>query len=316
MNNSVKYFSSEKLDQLLSYKELVSVLKTGFQSDYIVPQRMHLDYQMPAIEEKNTLLLMPAISRNKVGGVKIVTVNPGNSKRNLPGIHGMYYLFDGESGLPLALIDAKALTNWRTATSSALAASFLARKDPSNLLMIGTGDLSSYLIDAHAAINPIEELLIWGRSTEKAERLAKQKEGKFKNIQVIEKLEDSIGSADIISAATMSVDPLILGEHLRPGQHIDLVGSYRPDMREADDSVMQRSNIYVDSIEMAPKESGDLAIPLSNGVIATSDIKGDLFQLCKSEIEGRKSVDEITVFKSVGHALEDLVTAEYLTQLD
>lgn len=259
---------------------------------------------------------MPAISEGASVGVKIVTVNPANSQKNLPGIQGIYYLCDATSGLPIALIDAKTLTNWRTAATSALAASFLAPKSASRLLVIGTGSLASYLIDAHCSIRPIEEVMVWGRTREKAEALVKQKQSQHNKLIVVDNLEEAVGQADVISAATFSKQPLILGDWLRPGQHIDLVGSYRPDMREADDKVLLRSSVFVDNIDTAPKESGDLSIPIANKTISLSYIKGDLFQLCKGEVSGRQSEDEITLFKSVGHALEDLVAAQLITQMN
>ena len=315
MDEFVKYYSSETLGQLLSYKELIPVLRTGFTKEFLIPPRMHLNYEDPSSDNLNTLLLMPAINVGKAAGVKIVSVNPDNSKRNLPSIQGIYYLFDPQSGSPIALIDAKSLTNWRTAATSALASSFLASKSSKKMLMIGTGSLASYLIDAHSEIHPIEEVMIWGRSHQKAETFAEQQNNDSLKISVAKDLREAVKEADIVSVATLSKEPLIKGTWLRPGQHIDLVGAYRPDMREADDETMLRSEIFVDSIEMAPKESGDLSIPISENVIQLSDIKGDLFQLCKSEVAGRISETEITLFKSVGHALEDLVAAQLITQL-
>ncbi|WP_462254381.1 bifunctional Delta(1)-pyrroline-2-carboxylate/Delta(1)-piperideine-2-carboxylate reductase [Ekhidna sp.] len=309
----ITYYSSSQIQEWLTFDLLIPALKKGFTEEYVVPERMHLNFQNPSLE-KNTLLLMPAISLGNAVGVKVVTVNPGNSEKGLPGVQGIYYLCDAATGMPRALFDAKAITNWRTAATSVLAASFLAVPDAKKLLVIGTGALASYLIDAYATIGSIDELYVWGRNPEKAKELIQQKKNLFRKSTLASNLEDAIKEADIISSATFSQEPLIKGKWLRAGQHIDLVGSFRPDMRETDDQVMQRSNIYVDSISTAPKESGDLTIPIANKVISVQEINGDLFQLCKSEINGRQSKEEITVFKSVGHALEDLVAAQLIVQ--
>lgn len=314
MDAAIPYFSSERIEELLTFDLLISALKSGFTKEYVVPERMHLNFQNPSLNDNNTLLLMPAISLDKAVGVKVVTVHPDNSEKDLPGIHGIYYLCDATTGIPHALFDAKAITNWRTAATSVLAASFLAKHDAKKLLIIGTGALASYLIDAYAAIDSIEELFVWGRNPQKAEALLKQKQNRYRKSALVTNLTEAVKEVDIISSATFSKEPLIKGEWLKPGQHVDLVGSYRPDMRETDDQVMQKARIYVDSINTAPKESGDLFIPISNNTITLQNVIGDLFQLCKSEINGRQSKEEITVFKSVGHALEDLVAAQLIVQ--
>lgn len=314
MSEPIPYYTSDQIRERLTFERLVTALRKGFTEEYLVPPRMHLNFQNPSPAEKSTLLLMPAVNPGSAVGVKVVTVNPGNSQQGLPGVQGIYYLSDANTGTPHALFDAKALTNWRTAATSVLAASFLVKPGAKKLLIVGTGALAAYLIDAYATIDTIEELSIWGRNQERASSLCEMNSETFKKVRVVKTLEEGVQEADIISAATFSKEPLIKGSWLKSGQHLDLVGSYRPDMREVDDRVMQQANIYVDSIETAPKESGDLAIPLSNGSISLRDIKGDLFGLCKSEVRGRESDEEITVFKSVGHALEDLIAAQLIIQ--
>ena len=309
---SVKYFGSEDIHQSLDYLSLVEALRLGFTKEYVVPSRMHISYDDLHSENKNTLLLMPAINQGADAGIKIVNVAPANSQKGISTIQGIYYLMDAITGSPKALMEAKTLTNWRTAAASALAASFLAPKHSQSLLMVGTGSLAPYLIDAHAAIRPIKELMIYGRTPEKAQALAAQKSSKFEKVEVVNDLKEAVGKVDVISVATLSSNPLIEGNWLRPCQHIDLVGSYRPDMRESDDQVLKRSKIFVDNLESAPKETGDLVIPIESGSISLEDIEGDLFQLCSGEVQGRQKEDEITVFKSVGHALEDLVAAQLI----
>ena len=308
----MKYYTAEDIGDFLDFTSLIESLKIGFTKHYTIPTRMHINYDNAVDNNQNTMLLMPAIESDGYAGVKIVNVSPANNSRNMPTIRGIYYMVDAINGEPKALMDAKSLTNWRTAAASALAATYLASPTASCLLMVGTGSLSPYIIDAYTAIRPIEKLMIYGRNKSKAEALAQQKTSLVKEIIVVENLPDAVPQADIISVATLSEKPLILGSWLRPGQHLDLIGSYRTDMREADNEALTRSKIYVDSIKSAPNESGDLFIPLRDGIISLDDIKGDLFQLCGNKVQGRVDENEITVFKSVGHSLEDLVAAKLI----
>ena len=308
----MKFYSASEISQILDFPSLIEALRVGFTEDYLVPQRMHIDYPNPDDGSENTLLLMPAVRAGDVSGVKLVNVAPTNARRNIPSIQGIYYLLDSITGEPKAIIDAKSLTNWRTAAASALAASYLAAPDSRCMLMVGTGSLAPYLIEAHLVNRPIEELIVYGRNAQRAKTLAQKFSKQVKKVRAETDLKHAVNQADIISVATFSSTALILGKWLKPGQHIDLVGSFKPNMREADDEVMRRSTIYVDVMETAPKESGDLAIPLANGVISHADIKADLFQLCGGNIMGRNSPQEITLFKSVGHALEDLVAARLI----
>jgi ornithine cyclodeaminase len=253
---------------------------------------------------------MPAWDPGKDLGVKIITVSPENGKYNLPSIQGTYIYFDAQKGFPKAILEAKALTTKRTAATSALVASYLAKADASTLLMIGTGALSAELIMAHSSVRPIKKVYVWGRNRLKAEAVCEQlKDEKFE-IQPVTDLNETIGKADIISAATLSKTPLIHGKFLKKGQHIDLVGSFKKDMREADDETIKRAQVYIDT-PGGMEESGDLFIPLQNGLLKRTEIKATLPELCREEKNGRISKDEITLFKSVGHALEDLVAAKY-----
>lgn len=308
----MKYFSAADINNILDFPTLIEALREGFTKDYIIPPRMHINYDNLDDQHQNTLLLMPAVQCGDMAGVKIVNISPGNNKRNIPSIQGIYYLLDAITGSPKALMDAKALTNWRTAAASALAASYLAPKNAESLFMVGTGALTPFVIDAHSTNRQIRTLMIYGRDKTKAQVIADQKTDHFEKVIIVENLKDVVPKADIISVATLSKKPLIKGNWLKSGQHIDLIGSYKPEMREADDKALIRSKIYVDNLEMAPKESGDLSIPLSKGVISLSDIQGDLFQLCQGKVKGRTHEGEITLFKSVGHALEDLVAAQLI----
>ncbi len=295
-----------------NFTELINVLKTAFTSKSIkVPLRHHHNFSNPKEGIDSTLLIMPAWNPGKDLGVKIVTVSPNNGKYDLPSIQGSYIYMDAHKGMPKAILEAKELTLKRTAATSALAASFLAKEDASSMLMIGTGALSVNLILAHASVRPLREIYIWGRDFKKSKGICNQLSAKKFNCHPVRTIEEIISKVDIISCATLSKDPLVLGKYLKDGQHIDLVGSFKKDMREADDETIERSHVYLDSYQGGLKESGDIAIPIERGIIDINDIKADLFELCDHKKEGRKSNSEITLFKSVGHALEDLSAASY-----
>ncbi len=294
------------------FKQLIEALKNGF-SDQVVetPMRHHHDYANPKEGIDSTLLLMPAWEAGNDIGVKIVTVNPNNGKYDLPSIQGTYLYMDGHKGMIRAILDAKALTVKRTAAASALAASYLAKHDASSLLMLGTGALSTNLIRAHARIRPITKVYVWGRDFLKAKLIATQFDQEDIEVTPIKNYLEKLSDVDIISCATLSKEPLVFGKLLKEGQHLDLVGAYKKDMREADDEAVVRSSIFLDTFQGGLKESGDIVIPLKNGIIKESDIQSDLFGLCSGAHKGRLSDTEITFFKSVGHASEDLIAARY-----
>lgn len=301
--------SNEELEQTLTYESLIPRLREAFTKEYNFPKRHHHQYPNPTEGMESTLLLMPAWDNGEHLGVKIVNVSPNNSRHGLPTIQGLYLLFDVPTGTLRAQMDAKILTNKRTAAASALASSYLSRPESNKLLVVGTGALSAELIKAHLAVRPIQEVMIWGRDFDKAQQIADQFLGSKMKVYAVENLETAQSEADIITCATLSPDPLIFGKNIRPGQHYDMIGAYKPDMREADDAFITSVAIHVDTVAGASTETGDLAIPLSKGIISLQDLHADLFQLCKGIRPGRTSAQEITCFKSVGHALEDLAAA-------
>ncbi len=304
--------SSTFIEGHTDFNELVFLLKEAFSTqNQIVPQRHHHEFLDPITDKETTLLLMPAWQPGQDAGVKIITVNPDNDALGLPSIQGRYIYLDATNGSVKAIVDAKSLTTKRTATASALASSILSKKNASSLLMIGTGALSPNLIRAHASVRSIQNVFIWGRTIEKALLIKERFSNEAFSVNVVENISDVISNVDIVSCATLSENPLVLGSLIRPGQHIDLVGSYKPHMRESDSELMTKSSIFLDQYEGGLKEAGDIIIPIKEGAIGTSDIKADLFELCAEKHSGRVSDEEITVFKSVGHALEDLVGARY-----
>ncbi|MBT8302424.1 MAG: ornithine cyclodeaminase family protein [Maribacter sp.] len=310
--NKLVQIDDDFINQNTIFSELILKIKKGFGTkSIIVPLRHHHDFPNPEVESDSTVLLMPAWNPGKDGGVKIVSISPENAKFGLPSIQGVYILMDTIKGGVKAILEAKSLTAKRTAATSALASSYLSRENASTLLMIGTGALSLNLIKAHASVRPIKNVFVWGRSLERAQGVCENLKNEEFKISTVSSIKEKIADVDIISCATLSKSPLVLGRYLQAGQHIDLVGAYKKDMREADDEVVKKASVFVDTLQGGLKESGDIVIPLKNGTLKTEDIKADLFGLCSGSQAGRVAEQEITVFKSVGHAIEDLVAATY-----
>ncbi len=304
----MRMLSADEVRNALDFPALVEALRNIFRGGAVSPVRHHHEIEKTG-EPSATLLLMPAWTEAYTG-VKAVAVTPGNAERGLPAVQGSYLLLDGPTGTPAALVDGPMLTVRRTAAASALAADYLARKDAKHLLMVGTGALAPHLIEAHAAVRPIERVTIWGRTPEKAEALAKELDGQFGlSVGCTTDLEAATGAADVISCATLSLDPLVRGAWLKPGQHLDLVGAFRPDMRETDDDGIRAARVYVDTRGGATTEAGDIVQAIASGALTPEAIVGDFFELTQGKAQGRQSEDEITLFKSVGSALEDLAGA-------
>ena len=245
-------------------------------------------------------------------GLKTFTVFPDNPKASppRPSVQGVMVLFDAATGAAAAILDGAAVTAWKTAADSALAARILARADAQTLLMIGAGAMARPLIEAHRAARPsIEKIRIWNRSPSRAAALAKALDLEGCDVAVAEDLEPAIRAADIVSCATLSRQALVRGAWLQPGTHLDLVGAFTPAMRECDDEAVRRSRIFVDCRETAIHKPGDLARPLAAGVISESDILGDLVDLLAGDATGRRRDDEITFYKNGGGAHLDLMTA-------
>ena len=310
----MRIVDAEAIHRLLDFPSLIAALREMFRDGAEVPPRHHHAIDPPATDppgpdgSPGTLLLMPAWRIGQALGVKIVTVFPDNGRRGLPSVHGTYLLLDAATGMPKAVLDGTALTLRRTAAASALAAGFLACENSAVHLMVGTGALAPYLIAAHAAVRPIRETRIWGRDPARAAALAARLAASGTPAVAVPDLAEAAAGADIITCATLSPEPLVRGAWLKPGAHLDLVGSYRPDMREADDDAIRRARVFVDT-EAALREAGDIVQPLRSGALARDRIAGDLFGLARGTCEGRQTADEITLFKSVGTALEDLAAA-------
>jgi ornithine cyclodeaminase len=251
--------------------------------------------------EPDTLLSRAAWIDGLGIAVKSVTVCPGNAARGLPSVNGAMLLFENATGRVEAVIDSILVTAWKTAADSLLGAQLLARRDSRRLLIIGAGAVAANLIDAYRAGFPGLEVTIWNRTADRARELADEK-----GVAVAEALPAAVAAADIVATATMSPAPVLKGEWLRPGQHLDLIGAYRADMREADDAALVRSRIFVDSFETTIAHIGELLDPIERGVIARNNVLGDLHDLVAGTV-GRRSDSEITLYKNGGGAHLDLM---------
>ncbi|GMQ80946.1 MAG: ornithine cyclodeaminase family protein [Rhodothermia bacterium] len=294
--------------QTLDYPSLIDAIQEAFTSDANVPERHHHTISVPARLDA-TLLLMPAWRIDEYVGIKIATIFPSNGDVGLPSVMATYLLLDGTTGSPLATIDGKALTGLRTAATSAFASRLLSRTESSTMTMVGAGALAIPLVTAHASVRNLKQIYVWNRSTESAERVV---EALLKNdlpASVTMDLEQSVRGSDVVSCASLSREPLIRGSWVREGTHIDLVGAYTGEMRETDDELIVRGKVFVDTYEGARSEAGDLIQAAESGAWNFDAVLADLKELATGQFEGRISDSEITVFKSVGSAIEDLAAA-------
>ncbi len=311
----MRIVTADDIARVLTYGALTDALEQAFRADIGVPLRhSHMIPQPSGTEAK--LLLMPAWTNEgeRLVGCKVVSVYPDNIKAGKPSVYGSYLLMSGDTGETLAVLDGTTLTAWRTACASALAARYLAREDAEHLVMIGAGALAPHLVRAHCAARPIKRVTLWNRTRSRAVSTAFALHAAGVEPIIADDLEAAVRTADIVSCATLSATPLVRGAWLKKGAHVDLVGAYTAKMRESDDEAVRRARVFVDTRAGAPKEAGDIAIPLKKRVIKASDIQGDLFELCRGKVKGRKRKDEITLFKSVGTAIEDLAAAMLVWQ--
>ncbi|MFN3662132.1 ornithine cyclodeaminase family protein [Yoonia sp.] len=256
-------------------------------------------------EGDNTLLNRSAWIAGLGLAVKCATIFPGNKAVGKPAVNGAVNLFSPTDGLLEAIVDFHLVTKWKTAGDSLLAARRLARPDSRNILIVGAGTVGQSLRQAYAAAFPDARFTLWNRSAEGAEQF----KAYYPDVNIAEDLEQAVRAADIVTSATMSTAPLIKGDWLQPGTHVDLIGAYRPDMREVDDAALQKSRIFVDSRETTTHHIGELKIPISTGAISADDVIADYYALNDFT---RDSADDITLFKNGGGAHLDLMTCRYI----
>ncbi len=295
---SVPFISFEEGDGLCDWLQLTDALAAGHDKPKADIGDTFL-YRDP-----DTLLSRSAFIDGLGVAVKSATVFPGNPERGKPMIHGAVTLFGDGDGMPEAFLDFHLVTKWKTAGDSLLAARRLARPDSRNILIVGAGTVGRNLHAAYSAAFPDAEFKVWNRTQQRAEAMAQAL-----RIDVAEDLQSAVAAADIVTCATMSSSPVICGDWLRPGTHLDLIGAYRPDMREVDDAALTRSRVFVDSYDTTVDHIGEIKIPLAEGVIARGDLVADYYDLPSFK---RTSADEITLFKNGGGAHLDLMTARYI----
>jgi ornithine cyclodeaminase len=289
---------------------LIEALRTMFQDGCVVPSRHVHTLADAGGAATGTVLIMPAWRPGRHLGIKTVSVFPGNAARGLPGLHSVYTLFDAATGVPLAQMDGNTITTRRTVAASALAAGFLAREDSRRLLIVGAGRVAAAVAEAMCCVRPgIEQLEVWNHRPAGAQALAQALTAGGRPARAVDDLAGAVSRADIVSCATLSTSPLVRGAWLRPGTHLDLVGAFTPAMRECDGPALAASRVYVDTEEALAK-AGDLLQAVDEGHFGAAGLQGTLAQLCRGERRGRRAEHEITLFKSVGTALEDLAAAE------
>lgn len=303
----MRFIDSATTCAALPFERLVPALRALFATGCEVPRRQVLDIANPDAPAL-TSLVMPAWLPGRYLGIKTVNIAPGNAARGLPGLHSTYLLYDAVTGAPLALIDGDQITARRTAAASALAAGWLAREDARHLLLVGAGQVAQLLPAAYRTLRPITRVTVWARQAAQARSLATRLQAQGFDARATDDLASACGEADIVSCATLATAPLVQGAWLRPGNHLDLIGSFTPAMREADDACFAGAGLWVDTEEALVK-SGELLGPMARGVFAATDVCGTLATLSRGEADGRRTARERTVFKSVGTALEDLAAA-------
>lgn len=307
----MRIIGAEELRAGLPWRELEGALEAMFRQGCAAPLRHRHALPQPTAPE-GTLLLMPAWSAPEAAGrrytgVKIVHVAPGNGAKGIPAVQAVYLLSDGETGVPLAMLDGGELTDRRTAAASTLAGRFLARPDSRRLLLLGSGRVAAALAEAWCARFPIGEVAIWSRRAENAAALAARLAAH--GLPARPAATPDPRGFDIVSAATLSETPLLRGAEVEPGTHIDLVGAFRPTMRESDAALLARATLVVDTRAGALAEAGDVVQAIAEGAITEAHVAAELAELCRGAHPGRRRPEEITVFKSVGWAGEDLAAA-------
>jgi ornithine cyclodeaminase len=302
----MRFYGADETRERLAFAPLIDALRAMFERGCALAPRQVLELA-GAGDAAMTSLVMPAWQPGGCYGVKVVNIAPGNAARGLPGLHSTYVLYDASTGVPLAWIDGDEITARRTAATSALAVSWLAAPGASHLALIGAGRIARLLPEAHRTVRPIERVTVWARSAPRAAALVAELAGHGFDARVAASVERAVAEADIVSCATLARAPIVRGRWLRPASHLDLIGSFTPAMREADDDCFAGAAVFVDSEDAATK-SGDLIAPIAAGVIDAGAI-GTLAELARGGDHGRRSPGRRTVYKSVGSALEDLGAA-------
>lgn len=307
----MQVITAEQVHDTLSYPALIDALKDAYASDFSMPPRQVflLDDQA---DNHDAFAVLPSWN-NSVIGVKAFTYFPSPSP-NKKSLYSQILLFDREHGEPIALVDGTSVTFWRTAGISGLATRMLSREDSETMLLLGTGNLATFIIRANASVRGLKRVLVWGRTPANAKSVVDTMSQELPGIEfsVVDDLEAACRESDIIVSATGSHEPLVKGAWVQPGTHTDFIGNHHATKRECDTDLIVKSKVYADSRVNAFKEAGEILVPMSEGKFAETDIVGELTEMCAGSIPLRESADEITLFKSIGMALSDLVGANHV----
>jgi ornithine cyclodeaminase/alanine dehydrogenase-like protein (mu-crystallin family) len=301
----MRYIDAVELGAALNFPRLILALRDGLKQEIITPPREHHE----VTDAHDLLLMMPSWRQGNSVGVKLTSVFPSNLQRNMPMIHAVYTLFDGLTGKPKAVLDGTELTLRRTSALSALATQILACERRKSLLIIGTGALAPYIAEAHVSLGGFETVTIWGRSAGKPEKVV----ARLREMGIVAHVADDIADvafhADVICCATSSHEPILTHNMVKPGTHINLIGAYMPDMREADSDLMVKAQIYADNRAAVLSEAGDILIPIDEGKLSSDCIIADMSEMVKTSPQQRLE-NTISVFKSVGFGALDLIAAQ------
>lgn len=306
--SALKIVTHKTVAGKLSWADIIKALREGHQlaKAEITDQVLSRD--------QDTLLSRAAWIDGLGFGVKSVSIMASNASIGLPTVQGAMLVFEDRAGVLEAVIDSDLVTQWKTAGDSALGAKLLARADSQRYLIVGAGVVAENLAHAfHETFPAIKQIEVWNRTHSKAVALAEKLANDGLPASAVDDLPAACGRADIISTATMSKVPILNGNWIGQGTHVDLIGAFRKDMREADDALLQKGRLFVDSVDTTINHIGELMIPLSTGAIARSDVLADLYDLVAGQ-NGRKSAEEITIFKNGGGAHLDLMTAKRILQ--
>ncbi|GIU18416.1 ornithine cyclodeaminase [Shewanella colwelliana] len=303
---------AKDVNAALDFSSLIDALQEAFAKPAGMPQRQVFPLDQNGMHS-DAFAVLPAWN-DKTIAVKAFTYFPDNPKKSpqLASLYSKILIFNRLTGEPQALVDGTSVTYWRTAAVSALGAKYLARENAQHLLVFGTGNLATYMALAHSTVRPITTITVWGRDPNKAQNTvnAIKKVRPELEINVCDNIEQCVRSADIISCATGSPTPLFPAEWVKSGTHVDLIGNHNHDRRECDTALITDNEVYVDSKLNVFAEAGELLIPVDEGVYSLDRVKGELSQLCSGTVHGRQTDSQITVFKTVGTALADLVGAQ------
>jgi len=302
----MKIVNHDTVGDKVTWTGIVEALRAG----HLLPKAQISDQFLN--REPDTLLSRAAWIDGLGIGVKSVSVMAENSAKRLPTVQGAMVVFEDQTGAVEAIVDSDLVTEWKTAGDSVFGAKLLARPDPKRHLIVGAGVVAENLVRAYGEMFPsLERVEIWNRSPERAEALAEKMRGEGYPVAAVTDLPEACGAADIVSTATMTREPIIFGDWISPGCHVDLIGAFKPDMREADDGLLKKGRLFVDSFATTLGHIGELMIPLASGALRREDVLGEYYDLVAGAA-GRTSADDITILKNGGGAHLDLMTAKHI----